>query len=321
MIFSIDRLQYSTTQNRFLLYEFIKVNNIDYHINELRNNSDNFWGNLYSGISVVDIEKIDFINNLEKNISKYIIIYQKDINNRLIKLYYEPPTYNCHYEILSFNDLGTWFRNLNAIDGATHSKSLGSVREVNQDIYTNSIIKNLYNVETYSDDGGLEITKRLLNGNETRGFDVDLFQYIPSTNESIFYEFLKRENNYINNIQAHPMRYCWTGTTKDNKMKFMSLWRAKNYFGGKLYTINYSDDPNEKISICEVLQLDNNRGILAENKYCMSQNVFISWLKDMNVYTKTHNQYLSDFKCINYGNEFFNDWKNNKRNYGIEFNL
>lgn len=319
MIFSIDRLQYSVTQDKYYLYEFIIVNNIDNLINDLNSSSNNFWGDLYLEINNVEIEKVQFIANLENEINKYIIIYQKGINDRIIKLKYESPTYTSYFEIISFDELSMWFRDLNAVDGAVQSKRLGSVRQTNQDMYTNNIIKNLYNLETYNDDCGLELTKIMIKDDNTRGFDIDLFQYIPSTNEYIFYEFLKRENKYINNVQAHPMRYCWIDRNNDNKMKFISLWRAKNYFKGKLYLINYSDDRNEKISICEVLDMDEERGILAENKYCMSQNVFISWLKDMNVYNREHNQYLSDFKYINYGNDFFNNWQNNKRNYGCEF--
>lgn len=167
-----------------------------------------------------------------------------------------------------------------------HSKNLGSVRENNKDKYVNEIIKNIYNLNSFDDDSGLEITKQLLNENNTTGIDLDLFQYVKTTNEYIIYEFLKRETDYVTNKTAHPMRYCWTKNRNDNKKKFISLWQTKNYFGGKLYLINYSDNKEEDISIIEVLNLNEETGFLEENKYCMCYDEFIKWIEKMNMYNK-----------------------------------
>src|SRR5699024_4508641 len=145
----------------------------------------------------------------------------------------------------------------------------------------------------------------LLGSDSTKGFDLDLFQFISSTNEYIIYEFLKRENNFINNIQAHPMRYSWTGKSNDNKQKFISLWKTKEYFNGKLLMISYSVESNERISIIEILDLDVDQGILAERKYSMSRNVFLGWLKDMNQYAATQKKYFIDFKFKEYDEDFF----------------
>lgn len=172
----------------------------------------------------------------------------------------------------------------------------------------------------FQDDNGLWLTKQMLGNERTTGLDLDLFYYIQSTNEFVIYEFLKRETNFVDNINAHPMRYSWTGKPNDNKKKFITLWNVKQRLNCRLYLVSYSDNNNEKISIIEVLDLDINKGILAENKYCMSKNIFMAWLEDMNNYKAKHNNYLSDFKCISYGNEFFSHFvKETKYEYGKEF--
>ncbi|HEY4543555.1 MAG TPA: hypothetical protein VIG40_02830, partial [Tissierellaceae bacterium] len=222
-------------------------------------------------------------------------------------------------ENLDFTSLQEWFRNMNAINLKNTSKGLGVVRSNNQDYYVNGLLQNLYNDNQFQDDNGLELTKHLLAGDTTKGFDLDLFQYIPSTKQFIIYEFLKRENKYINNIQAHPMRYSWTGKTSDNKQKFISLWNLKEHLNARLVLVNYSDNPREKISLIEVLAMDPNNGITAENKYTMSRNLFQSWLSDMANYQSDNPDYFSDFKCIHYGYDFFNNFRVNKKRYGEEF--
>jgi len=39
----------------------------------------------------------------------------------------------------------------------------------------------------------------------------------------------------------------------------------------------------------------------------------------MNSYNKPHHQYLSDFKCAHYRQDFFKDFKHKKKEYGNEF--
>src|SRR5690625_6457870 len=80
------------------------------------------------------------------------------------------------------------------------------------------------------------------------------------------------------------MRYCWTRRWNDNKQKFISLWKMKEYLNARLILVNYSDNPSEKISLIEVLNIDTNIGITSENKYYMSRNVFLGWVHDMQKY-------------------------------------
>mgnify|MGYP000873109872 FL=1 len=317
MIFPIDRVQYSITKNKFYLFEFVMVENI-YSLEQMLQQKTNFWANFKKSIDIVHRNKLDLIPKLNNNIAKHIIIYQKDVDDLIIVLFIGQGKYIPHK--YTFKKLSNYFRKLNGIDGITSSKGLGVVRSDNEDNFVNAILTELYELDDkYSDDCGLEITKRLLDGDETKGFDIDLFQYISSTREYILYEFLKNETGYISNIKAHPMRYSWTNRKDDNKRKFISLWRAKRYFEGKLYLINYSNDKNEKISISEVIDLSEANGFIEENKYCMSYNIFIAWLKDMHKYTKKHNYYLSDFRHKNYDKDFFAHWKASKKDYGKGF--
>lgn len=95
--------------------------------------------------------------------------------------------------ILTFDQLQQWFRGVNNIDGQSNSKGLGAARNTNIDSYVNGLLQSIYNDNQFQDDNGLVLTKNLLNGDTTKGFDLDLFQYIPSTNEYVIYEFLKRK--------------------------------------------------------------------------------------------------------------------------------
>jgi hypothetical protein len=321
VIFTLDRLQYSEKTDEYFLYEFVEVSNISRIKNA--NTHSELLNVLKDELNIIDRNKIDFIFSLNKEkLNKYIIVYQEnndDFIDDFIVLKCKVKGVNWQILNMNFNELSRWFNELNSMGIDKNSKSLGVVRGEDEDYYVNKIINEIYNLENYSDDCGLKLTKKLLAENQTTAIDLDLFQYIASTNEYILYEFLKRDNIFINNITSHPMRYCWTGRRSDNKTKFISLWRAKKYFGGKLYLINYSADKEEKVSVIDVLNLSEEKGFLEENKYCMTRNELIAWLKDMNNYKSSYNDYLSDFKFVNYNEDFFKNWKDNKNKYGKEF--
>ena len=313
VLFTIDRVQFSYSKQQYYFYEFMEIPNI-----KLLIMTSNFWETLYSMINDIERKKLTFLLNNQLNTVKIFIFYQRGVNC-FIKIEINPHLNQTFGNVWEFKDIQKWFRGLNNIDGDSRSKGLGATKSENIDYYVNGLLRLLYDKEDYQDDNGLELTKKLLDGDTTKGFDLDLLQYIQSTNEYIIYEFLKRENSYISNIQAHPMRYCWTGRRNDNKQKFISLWNIKQFLNGRLFLINYSDDDNERVSIIEVLDLDANKGILEEKKYCMSKNVFIGWLRDMNHYSSSSNNYLADFKCVHYDKQFFRNFNDNKKRYGSEF--
>src|SRR5690625_160956 len=319
MLFTIDRAQYIKTNNRYYFYEFMEVSNI--HALILEDDQlpfqNAFWNTLENLINDVEKSKIEF---LKENIQaiKIFIFYQRKID-KYIKIEINPFSNVTSGCIWDFVKLQKWFRKLNNIDGDSSSKGLGAVRDTDVDSYVNGILQSLYNNNQFHDDNGLNLTKSLLHNDSTKGFDLDLFQYISSTNEYVIYEFLKRENQHINNIQAHPMRYCWTRRWNDNKQKFISLWKMKEYLNARLILVNYSDNPSEKISLIEVLNIDTNIGITSENKYCMSRNVFLGWLHDTQKYRSNNPNYFSEFKRVHYDQEFFENFNENKSRYGEEF--
>lgn len=319
MLYTIDRVQYSNVKKQFYFFEFMEVTNVDALLdaNGKILPLKTFLSSLNGMVDSVEIEKINFL--LEKpQVIKYFIFYQRG-KNRYIVLELDPLSNRVRGKAWDFNKLQGWFKKINNIDGKSNSKGLGCVRDNNEDHYVTELLQHIYNDNQFQDDNGLELTKRLLGGDTTKGFDLDLFQYIQSTEEYIIFEFLKRENSYINNIEAHPMRYSWTGKRYDNKQKFISLWNIKQHLNSRLILVNYSDNPSEKVSLIEVLDLDINKGITAENKYVMSKNVFQGWLYDMRDYKSNDNDYFSDFKCVHYEAEFFKDFDNNKQFYGAEF--
>lgn len=317
MLYTIDRVQYSKEYNQYYFYEFMELGNINILLKNEKEliPPDELWKALSNMVSEKENNKITFLKSID-SVIRIFIFYQQGLN-KFIRI--ELNSRGIFGDIWSYVELQSWFQWLNNIDGQSNSKGLGSVRATHLDSYVNSLLQSIYEDSQFHDDNGLELTKSLLGSNATKGFDLDLFQFIPSTKEYIIYEFLKRENQHINNIQAHPMRYCWTGKWNDNKQKFISLWKAKEFFNGKLLLISYSDDSSERISIIEVLDIDIDNGILAEKKYSMSRNVFLGWLKDMSEHTTTQKDYFIDFKCKEYDEEFFRNFSENKRNYGKEF--
>lgn len=303
MLYTIDRVQFAHTNQKYYFFEFMEVTDINMlTIDNQLPTQQQFWERLFNMISEVEQKKVNFLLSFQHAI-RVFIFYQRDLN-KYIRIELDPFVSKTIGAILNFSQLQQWFRGLNNIDGQSNSKGLGAARDANIDSYVNGLLKSLYNNDQFQDDNGLILTKDLLNGDSTKGFDLDLFQFVPSTNEYIVYEFLKRENQYINNIKAHPMRYSWTNRWNDNKQKYISLWNISQHLGGRLILVNYSDNLNEKVSLIEVKGLDINKGITAETKYCMSRHVFLGWLHDMNHYSSKNNDYFSDFKKAEYDESF-----------------
>lgn len=317
MILNNDRIQTMGASGNYLLFEFLTVNTL-HELQKVTHDHQLFMDQLTLQLSAFEKTKIDALLAIEHNTSKMIILYQKHVQDYILYLAYDK---EIKIRCCQFDELQLLFQKINGGNMTEFSKKLGSTtKETNEDPYVNTLLKEIHGMDHFSDDNGIELTKKLLGDHATTGFDLDLYQYIESTGEFVFYEFLKRENQYISNIEAHPMRYCWNkANKKDNKKKYISLWRAKQHFGGRLFLINYSDDLNEKVSIIEVLDLDEEKGILKEKKYCLSYNVFVSWLKDMNRYNKPSTDYLADFKEVIYDQSFMTNFHENKKRYGKEF--
>lgn len=312
-MFPIDRVQ--IINDKVWLTEFILIRDFE-------KNNINFFNDLKSfinNLNVIDKEKCMFLLRLKNQVVN--IIFYDSYKSKFLLVQKNLTLQELTCKAYSFEEMSSWLRkynNFNSI-GETNSKQLGSAKQSNVDNYLNQILKKIYDDNSLYDDGGIEVTKELLKGDVTRAVDFDLFQYIKSTNSCVIYELLKRENQYINNIEAHPMRYSWCNRIKDNRQKYISLWEYAKIFKAKLYLINYSDNLNEKVSILEVIDLEKNLGIRAERKYCMSYNTFIGWLKDMKLYNEKDTQYLKDFRYKEYDSKYFDNFISNKKNYGKDF--
>lgn len=326
MLYQIDRVQKIVENNKekYHIFEFIKVNNVK-EVKYYLDQTGRFGSRYFDDIDKSKLRYLLVDNNF-RNFVIHIIVYNEytEGSNYLVarKEYQEDGSVKKYKWLYTFEELKGYFIDLNNknLTQKCKSKKLGSQKDVedNSDEYVNDILGQIYNIQGYNDDCGIELTKQLLGQNPTTGIDLDLFQYIDSTKECIIFEFLKRDNKYITNKSAHPMRYCWTNGDRDNKQKFISLWGVKEILGGKLYLINYSSNKKEEISILEILELTNEKGIRHEKKYIMKYYEFVNWLKRMNNYSEENNDYLKGFDYKEYDSEYFDNFNENKNYYGTD---
>ena len=94
-----------------------------------------------------------------------------------------------------------------------------------------------------TDDCAAEFVMRALQGDTTRGIDVESLYCIKAPNGSyrwIIFELLKCDSVSVEN--SHPIRYWHI-----NKGKFLALWSLcqcldSNWISGELYLVNYDKD-------------------------------------------------------------------------------
>lgn len=318
-LYKIDRVQ--QTGKEFFLFEFIELDFVSMKscIAELvQCNGLIGTGDVIRGYVPQPMRsKLDFISKLydQHDFTLFIIVY--DTEHRQFCL-----IGTCFEEVYypSFAELQEWFLKVNS-GNANPGKRLGKATndEDNNVDFVNTVLEDIGQQIEASDDCGLQLTKKLLDGTGTKGFDLDLFQYIESTQEYLIFEFLRRKNSYVTNYTAHPMRYCWTGNVLDNKQKFISLWQAKQKFNARLYLVNYSDHSEvEGIGLIEVTGLKDQSGFTSERKYNLRYEEFIAWLRHVSHYQGRSSDYLQDYrhKLRIYDEVFFLAFHANKSRYG-----
>lgn len=317
-LYKLDRIQYSKTEDEYYFFEFFKVNE-----GEIRKNSEaqlEVFLNYFKEKHLIGKakEKHEILRQIIKDYDKtkyYFIIYSDDKDESKILITYESDCNGVSKKFTDFNELRDWFIKINGVDNDinNYSKTLG---DIGHNRFVHKILEEINDKddELPFDDQGLEITKNLLirkdkYGEEiketTKGFDLDLFQYVNK--KLIVYEFLTNEKEYLSNNKCHPMRYCWTGEKKDNKEKFISLWKTKEFFNGELFLINHSK-VEEDVSVLKIIDLEVDEGIKSEIKLNMSYEPFKSWLK-----FKGNNRYL--YETNYYGIDFFNNFDEKKNEY------
>lgn len=304
-MFTVDRVQYSEILGQLVIFEFMEIESLDdisYSDGEV---------DFTKCVNRIDVRKLEFLIEASKKNYVFLIITNTN-DDRLLLFSYKDGQLNDKRET-NFQSMSKWFVDWNNYGGkeGRESKVLGSVKEESFDSYVNGILGELYEVSNYKDDCGIKLTKRLLGKNPTRGFDLDLYCYDKDENKNIIIEFLKRDTEYVNNITANPMRYCWTGKINDNKRKFIGLWNAKRILDAELFLVNYSENPNENIGISHITKLDELSGIKGEEKYIVDRSGLMTWLK-----SACNQEVLSKYYYKSYDEEYYNMWINNKSSYG-----
>ena len=282
MIYTVDRVQFNENGG-LIFFEFF---------NYLKDSRD------------FAIKKYQSIKNIN-NINIITVKYGDYVNKSKIIVKYNNEKYT-----FTWKEYIDWFVNINNTgrgNGAIASKHLGSATKNEGDPFIHEILKEIHKVELSKDDNGLGITKEALDGKSTYGFDFDLFDDIDNT----IIEFLNNETksktklkNEIDNIKAHPMRYAWISQKeqddykkrmkeeypdwenprkKDNRQKYISLWKSKQILGGDLYLVNYNKlNLTEDLSIIKIIDLDVEKGITEDISYKVTYNELIKWLTLMN---------------------------------------
>jgi hypothetical protein len=113
-----------------------------------------------------------------------------------------------------------------------------------------------------------------LSGNKTGGGDIDgLFRLKDGF---VVIEFLRCVS--VPPFTSHPNFY-WNYNNLDkrgNKIKFITLWNISQKTKSKLFLINY-EDSRVQFKIIEVLNIDENKGIIEENVTRMNFEEFKKW--------------------------------------------
>ncbi|SDN76788.1 hypothetical protein SAMN05518871_107165 [Psychrobacillus sp. OK028] len=311
MIYSVDRVQFDSDGN-LIFFEFYnrKKDNVKFVEKKYKSLS------LISHISLIGV----IYDDQYKNGSNIIVRHKDETKN------------------YKWNDYKEWFVLKNADNlSKSKSKTLGSATQNEGDPYVHDVLEKIHGIDFTLDDTGLGITKSALEQQATLGFDFDLFE--DKTNTII--EFLNNETkekmkNPIDNLQAHPMRYSWISESEqkdfakrmneinprwqnprktDNRQKYISLWKATQKLKGKLYLVNYNLDKSENLSVIEIIDLDEHKGIISDISYKLTYVELITWLEMMNETPLEAIRYLKKFPNEVRSEEFWNNYYQNQDEY------
>lgn len=178
----------------------------------------------------------------------------------------------------SFRDYQQRFNKENGSQLKTSSKVLGIRKESNDDKFVTQFLTRLTGFNFIGDDEGVEITERLLEKNNTNGFDLDIID----TQNRVVYEFLRRKNQYINNLKAHPMRYCWNHRAFDNRQKFIALWNFCQSFDFRLVCVSYSTKDQPDTDIVKLIipeKINSQVGFIKDTEYGLTKSQLYKFIK------------------------------------------
>lgn len=326
-LFWFDRLQYAETINKLLIFEFFKTD-----ISNINKVNTSSWNNELANeiFDKFTLEKHSLIRKIMRtnnNIIYYIIFYSDMDLDKKILIEYKDNLTRCLHEFDNFKELQSWFININNIDGDSHSKPLGNIQTNTE--FAKKILFDYWKTDINEfEDQGLEFTKKLLKskdekGNDieisTKGFDFDLFLYFENSNSLITIELALNKKNKKENFECTPMKYCWGNNpphVPDNKLKYNKLWQATKLLNGELSILNYSESEKD-LGYSIIHNLDYEKGILNETKFIISKTNFInSLISTLSENCLTFNHFNTNCKkVINYDEEFFINWKENRSKY------
>lgn len=313
-LYELDRLQYSEKHKRYRIFEFYSFTEVNF---------SKFTEQCYIKAY---LKRNHTKHNLLLRLTRppygclfHVVLYSDKQSEP--KIVCDFTSDGITHSLYDFKSLQEWFCDINnELEGA--SKILGKCEATGANSKNKSGIPILRRIfkNLPEDDGGLDITKKLLTSNTTKGFNLDLFTYYEEVDKFVIFEFLKRENRYVTVYTAHPMRYCW-GKSRlgDNTQKFVSLWRAAQFLKAEFFLVNYSDEHDEGVGLINVINIDPDKGFRMEEKYNMTFAQFEEWMLYMNDLQKTGDRFLDKYQYIKktYGEKFFDNWEENKRTYGL----
>ena len=124
-----------------------------------------------------------------------------------------------------------------------------------------------------ADDDAKKLIIEVMGDELTGGFDIDSIYKMPDGTWLVM-EFLKCDT--VRPFDSHPNRYWFK-----NSQKFISLWSITQELKGKLVLVNY-EDSREQFLIIKVKNIDNNKGIIDEEKIKMNFNEFKDYFISLN---------------------------------------
>ncbi|WP_045521385.1 hypothetical protein [Neobacillus niacini] len=80
---------------------------------------------------------------------------------------------------------------------------------------------------------------------------------------------------------------------------------------------NRSLDKTEDLSIIEVLDLDENKGIMSDISFKVTYNQMVTWLEKMNTDHSAAKQYLTIFPKEVHDSDFLDIYYQNQANYAV----
>ena len=124
-----------------------------------------------------------------------------------------------------------------------------------------------------ADDDAKKLIIEVMGDELTGGFDIDSIYKMPDGTWLVM-EFLKCDT--VRPFDSHPNRYWFK-----NSQKFISLWSITQELKGELVLVNY-EDSREQFLIIKVKNIDNNKGIIDEEKIKMNFNEFKDYFISLN---------------------------------------